>query len=91
MSDSVSPFSVASTTPDQTVVDELEELLALARSGELRGIAFVGYLTARNIRYGFFGTEMTGQYLRTHGLLMWLAGHAMRKWDSECAVPVDNR
>lgn len=72
--------------PDAEVVSELENLLALAKTGELRGYAGIAYLTDRNIRYGFHGKEMTQQYLRTHGLLTWLAGVAMKKWDNECVT-----
>ena len=70
----------APLTPDAHLVATLEELLAKAQSGELAGMAFIGYETDSNIRYGFVGVEMTGQYLRTYALLHWLANRAMDRW-----------
>lgn len=66
--------------PDQELINICAELLELAKTGELGGIAYIGYLADRNVKYGFVGPEMAGQTMRTYGLLHWLAGRAMQRW-----------
>lgn len=73
-------IGIVPISPDPAVVEALETLLAQAKSGELRGIAYIGYCTDSNIMYGYTGKEMAGNYLRTYGLLHWLADKAMERW-----------
>lgn len=78
---SVHPLRAESPQPDRQLVDTLRELLTFVESGELRGLAYVGYMTDKNIRWGSVGAEMTSVRLRTYGLLHWLAGKIMRDWE----------
>lgn len=68
---------------DAKLVEECEELLGLARSGDLQGIAYISYLTGKNLKWGVVGPEMQASNLRTYGLLHWLADRIMRRWDSQ--------
>jgi hypothetical protein len=49
------PLSIIGDRPATDTVQTLEELLALARRGELIGIAFVGMYTRRRIQTGTTG------------------------------------
>lgn len=74
-------IGVAAIEPEQEVIDALEDMLAQARSGELRGFVHVSVLNGKEISYGFYGAEIKGGYMRTCGYLTWLAHQAMLQWD----------
>jgi hypothetical protein len=82
VNDTLPRIGLAAPQPDPDLIATLERMLEQARSGELGGLAYIGYLTDRNVAFGFTGPEMAGQYLRTHGLLTWLAQRAMERWES---------
>lgn len=77
----VHQIRAAALEPDAHAIECAETLLALAKSGELRGIAYIGYLTNSETKYGVCGAEMSGNRLRTYGLLHWLANRVLAMWD----------
>lgn len=79
--DEILRIGAAPLAPDEDLIATLGDLLSQARSGELGGIAYVGYATDRNVVYGFVGREMRGQLHRTYSLLHWLANKAMQMWE----------
>lgn len=83
MNDEKPRITAIGTEPEPDVIAALEEMLAMARTGELRGFAHVALLTNKGVKWGFFGREIKGGYMRTCGLLQWLAHQAMLKWDDE--------
>lgn len=81
MSDVVARIAPVELPVDEELVETLDRLLSQARSGELGGISYIGYLADGKVAYGFVGKEMAGQHMRTYGLLHWLANYAMKKWE----------
>lgn len=81
--DGVRRIGAVPPQPDNELIETLAGLLEAAQSGELQGLAFIGYLTDSNIRYGNVGREMTCNYLRTYGLLHWLANVLMKRWEDQ--------
>ncbi len=75
------PLRPADTAPDGELVAVCEKLLETARSGRLRGIAYVSILMDSETGYAIAGPEMREGLLRAAGLLQWLAGRAIQKWD----------
>ena len=67
--------------PVPEIVEAARALLAKAESGELRGIAYVTLLSESCTGYGIIGPEARGAYLRTAGLLLWLANRATARWE----------
>jgi len=79
--DDIIRIGAVAPPPDEDLIVTLQDLLTQAKSGDLGGIAYVGYATDHNVVYGFVGREMRGQLHRTYSLLHWLANKAMQMWE----------
>lgn len=75
-------IGLAALTPNAALIETLESLLIEARSGNLRGLTYVGIATNNDTHWGNIG-EAVEQKLRTVGLLQWLATRLIQQWDSK--------
>jgi hypothetical protein len=66
--------------PDEEIVRELTSLLEQARSGTLRGLAYVTIDSERLNQYGVVGAEARSNTPRVHFLLHWLATLIIESW-----------
>lgn len=64
---------VLEVTPDPEVIADVTTLLEKARSGEIRGIAWVTIDSERWNSYNVAGAEARGNMQKVYFLLHWLA------------------
>lgn len=83
MKGDVAHLTLASESPDAEAIATLEDLLARARAGTIRGIAYVTIEAQNTVGYGISGIEMKTGYLRTAGLCTWLSARALKRWEEK--------
>lgn len=74
-------IGVAALEPVPELIEEARKILQRAESGELRGLAYISICADSVTGYGVIGPEVRGSYMRTAGLLLWLANRCTSRWE----------
>ena len=72
---------IRTITPDNEVVEKLEELLARAKTGEIQTLTFVSLNAEKYVEWGNFGKEAITKRMYIASVLQWLQNKLISQWE----------